>query len=507
MIAIVDFGSQFTHVIARRIRSFGVKTEVFPWNVKAEQLHTSDGVIFSGGPMSVYEKNAPAAEGAIYQLGKPMLGICYGMQLFAHQLGGRVDPGKIKEYGPSTVTRKGPSAFFQNCPMRFGVWMSHGDRVARLPRGFVATVSTDDVPIVAMEDRGRKLFAVQFHPEVTHTQHGRTMLENFVLNVCKAPRDWKLSAVVDETIAVIRQKVGRGHALCALSGGVDSSVAAALVHRAIGQRLTCVFIDHGMLRKDEASSVRKAFGQHLHANLRMVDTAALFLRNLRGVGDPEKKRKIIGETFIRVFEKEARKLQPRPQFLVQGTIYSDVIESQAASASSAKIKTHHNVAGLPEKFDFTLVEPLRFLFKDEVREVGIRLGLPDEIVWRQPFPGPGLAVRILGEVTKEKIRMTKEADAVVREEIDRSGLTKKLFMSFAVFPNVLSTGVKGDARSYEHVIAVRAIESTDVMTAHWAQLPHELLDRISTRIVNEVAGVNRVVYDVTNKPPATMEWE
>ncbi|MCL6559121.1 MAG: glutamine-hydrolyzing GMP synthase [Firmicutes bacterium] len=505
LIVILDFGGQYTQLIARRVRECRVYCEILPYFTTPEELVARQprGIILSGGPSSVYEENAPVLPVQVFDLGVPMLGICYGMQLMGHLLGGRVVAAPHREYGKTVLDVRADEGLFKGIDRKTQCWMSHGDRVEDVPPGFEVTARTEAAPVAAMEDRKRSLYAVQFHPEVVHTPQGRRILENFLYDICGCSGTWTMGSFLDEAVAEVRQAVGSGRALCALSGGVDSSVAAVLVHRAIGDRLTCVFVNHGLLRKGEPESVKKAFGQ-LGIPLVYVDAAARFLDKLHGITDPEAKRKIIGEEFIRVFEEEAHKLG-RVEFLVQGTLYPDVVESGTATA--ARIKSHHNVGGLPEDLRFKLVEPLRWLFKDEVRELGKELGLPEEIVWRQPFPGPGLAVRILGPVTEEKLRIVREADAIVTGEIKKAGLDRRIWQYFAVLPDIKSVGVMGDSRTYAYTIAVRAVDSRDGMTADWAQIPYPVLEAISSRIVSEVPGVNRVVYDITSKPPATIEWE
>ena len=510
LVVVIDFGSQYSRLIARRIRELNVYCEVLPATTPWPDIQRlrPKGFIFSGGPASVYEKDAPMAPAEVYEAGVPILGICYGMQLLAHQLGGDVENTTRREYGHSVLHRAATIAdpLLEDLPPTMPVWMSHGDHVTTPPAGFRTLAFTDNSPIAAMvNDSG--YYGIQFHPEVVHTPNGKQLLENFLLRVCKCEPTWTAANFVEATVAQIREQVGDGHAICALSGGVDSAVAAALVHRAIGDRLTCIFVNNGLLRKDEPERLRETFERNLHMNLIVSESTDRFLNRLEGITDPETKRKTIGEEFIWVFEEEAGKLG-EVDFLVQGTTYPDVIESLTAdNTASAVIKTHHNVGGLPEEMRLELVEPLRYLFKDEVRAVGSELGLPDEIVWRQPFPGPGLAIRILGEITREGLHTLREADAIVNEEIRNANLTRELWQSFAVLTASRTVGVQGDFRTYGNVIAIRAVTSEDAMTADWARLPYDLLARISSRIANEAPNVNRVVYDITSKPPGTIEWE
>jgi len=510
-IAVLDFGGQYTQLIARRIRELGVYSEILPCTQSRESLLAAGyrGIVLSGGPSSVYEEGAPLPPKSLFDAGVPILGICYGMQAMGYLLGGHVVPAERREYGAAEVLLQGMSPLFAGVtPEREGrlaVWMSHGDTVLRAPKGFAALGATSNCPVAAMADEARHLYAVQFHPEVVHTPQGKKILENFI-KICGARRTWSMASFIDTTVESIRRQVGHEQVLCALSGGVDSSVVAVLVHRAIGDQLTCVFVDNGLLRKGEAASVVHTFRDTFKINLRHVDASRRFLDVLRGVTDPEIKRKRIGAEFIAVFEDEARGLGDIP-WLAQGTLYPDVIESVSAKGPSATIKTHHNVGGLPTTMQFKLIEPLRELFKDEVRRLGELLGLPAEIVWRQPFPGPGLAIRVLGEVTPERLAVLREADAIVQEEVRAAGFEREVWQAFAVLLPIRTVGVMGDFRTYAHVVALRAVMSQDAMTADWARLPYDLLGRISNRIINEVKGVNRVVFDISSKPPSTIEWE
>jgi GMP synthase (glutamine-hydrolysing) len=507
-IIVLDFGSQYTQLIARRLRELSVYSEIWPPDTPADRLRSRNpvGIILSGGPKSVSDAGAPRCDPGLFDAGTPVLGICYGMQLMAHALGGRVAPAPQREFGHAVVTIADPAAaLFNDVPAEIKVWASHGDFVAAPPAGFTVAATSANAPVAAMADADRRLYALLFHPEVVHTQSGLEILRNFAYGVCGCTGDWTMASFVEEATQRIRQQVGDGKVACALSGGVDSTVAALLIHRAVGDRLTCIFVDNGVLRLDEAAQVCKRF-QRLQLPLVFVDASDVFLARLSGVTDPEQKRKIIGATFIDVFEEEAAKLGT-VDFLAQGTLYPDVIESVAIVGQSALIKSHHNVGGLPERMRMKLVEPLRELFKDEVRSVGRKLGLDEEFVVRQPFPGPGLAVRILGEVTRPRLELLRRADAIVAEEVRRDGWYGRLWQSFAVLLPVQSVGVMGDERTYEYTVAIRAVESRDGMTADWARLPHDLLARISSRIVNEVRGINRVVYDISSKPPSTIEWE
>jgi len=509
-IVVLDFGGQYTQLIARRIREQRVFSAILPCNAPLARIRKYEpaGIVLSGGPCSVYDPGAPSCDPAVLSLGVPVLGICYGLQWIAHTLGGRVQPAERREYGPADLELRNGSPLFAGFPKRLKIWMSHGDNVLELPRGFHLTGATGN-SLSAAEDSARRIFAVQFHPEVRHTERGDEILRNFVVGICGARPDWSGASFIAETVEAIRKQVGQERALCALSGGVDSAVAAALVHRAIGDRLTNVFVDNGVLRKDEFQETIALLEQRVGLKVIGVDAAERFLARLKGITDPEEKRKRIGAEFIAVFADQAQKLADLGsiRFLVQGTLYPDVIESVAVRGPSATIKSHHNVGGLPADLPFELVEPLRELFKDEVRSIGRELGLPEELLTKHPFPGPGLAVRILGEVEPEGLRTIRDADKIVVEEIRRAGLYEKTWQAFAVLLPVHSVGVMGDERTYGKAIAVRVVESEDAMTADWARLPAEVLERISTRIVNEVPGVNRVVYDISSKPPSTIEWE
>ena len=504
LVLILDFGSQYTQLIARRIREQGVYCEIHPCNRPYAELPRLKGLVLSGGPDSVLSDERPPCDAAWLDVDVPVLGICYGMQLMAHEGGGRVGRGERREYGPAKLDlAEGDNALMRGLPLHSRVWMSHGDHVERVPEGYRIVATTSTCPVAAMADESRRRYGIQFHPEVTHTEHGTALLRNFLFGACGLSADWSMGSFIDEQVASIRERVGDQLVLCALSGGVDSSVVAALLHRAIGDRLHCFFVDTGLSRKHERETIAAEFSE---LNLTVIDAEARFLEGLAGVEEPERKRKIIGEAFIRVFEEQARERDDIP-FLAQGTLYPDVIESVSFKGPSATIKSHHNVGGLPEDMRFELIEPLRELFKDEVRVLGLELGLSEERVFRQPFPGPGLAVRILGEVTKTRCDLLREADWIVDEEIRAAGLYRELWQSFAVLLPVKTVGVMGDERTYEAVAAIRAVTSTDGMTATWAHLPYEVLGRISSRIINEVPGINRVCYDISSKPPATIEWE
>ena len=507
-VVVLDYGGQYSQLIARRVRECGVFSELLPHHAGPSEVarRRPRGVILSGGPASVYADRAPPLDPELLELGIPVLGICYGMQLLARELGGRVEGAEVGEFGRSQLRVSEPGRLLAGTPPEQTCWMSHRDTVFAPPPGFAALASSSASPVAAFESAARGVYGIQFHPEVVHTPYGHQVLTNFLRGVCGCSCSWSPSSVIDEQIERIRTQVGDGRAICGLSGGVDSSVAALLVHRAIGARLTCVFVDHGLMRKDEGAQVIAAFRDHFHVPLVAVDAADRFLARLRGVSDPEEKRKRIGAEFIRVFEQEAARLHG-VEFLVQGTLYSDVIES-GGGTGAATIKSHHNVGGLPDDVELKLVEPLRALFKDEVRAVGAELGLPEQLVWRQPFPGPGLAIRVVGgEATRERLEILREADAILQDEIRKAGLYRELWQSFCVLPDIRTVGVQGDARTYGSVVVIRAVTSDDAMTADWARLPYDLLEQIASRMISEIRAVGRVVLDITSKPPGTIEWE
>ena len=508
-VLVVDFGAQYAQLIARRVRELQVYSEIVPHRITAAEVaaRRPAAIILSGGPKSVHVDGAPSLDPAMYDLGIPILGICYGVQLIAQQLGGEVGRGLRGEYGRAELTvTDATSQLLGGLPPEHPVWMSHFDAVVRAPEGFVATARTPDAPIAALEDPERRIWGVQFHPEVVHSPHGMEVLRRFLHDLARCSPDWTMGSIIDEQVAAVRSQVGTGRVICALSGGVDSAVAAALVHRAVGAQLVCIYVDTGLMRLDESAQVVETFRRNMGIELLHVDAGERYFERLAGITDPERKRKIIGELFIRIFEEHTGGLSDA-EYLVQGTLYPDVIESGGSDGTASVIKSHHNVGGLPEDMTLKLVEPLRTLFKDEVRRVGRELGLPDEIVLRQPFPGPGLGVRIIGEVTPERVAVLQRADAIVREEIARAGLERELWQAFAVLADIRSVGVMGDERTYENPIIIRAVTSDDAMTADWARLPYDLLETMSNRIINEVRGVNRVVYDITSKPPGTIEWE
>jgi len=511
-IIVLDFGAQYSQLIARRVRECGVYCEILPYNASLSEILAKDpkGIILSGGPASVYADGAPHVSKALFDQGLPVLGICYGMQLTSYLLDGAVKKAGKREFGLAKLKVKDRKGLLAGIPSSTNVWMSHGDSVTKVPSGFQVLASTDNCRFAAVGNDKRRLYGVQFHPEVVHTEQGKKVLENFARRICKAKATWSMESYAKQAVQRIKEQVGKGRVLCGVSGGVDSTVAAALIHRAVGDQLSCVFVNNGVLRLDEAEQVLTMFKKRLRIPLNYADAQDQFLDLLKGVTEPEKKRKIIGATFIRVFERSARELMKKRgefQFLAQGTLYPDVIESVSVKGPSAVIKSHHNVGGLPADMKFKLVEPLRELFKDEVRELGAKLGIPKEMLWRQPFPGPGLAVRVIGEVTREKLDILRKADAIVTEEIQKAGLYYSIWQSFAVLTPIKTVGVMGDERTYDHVCAIRAVHSSDGMTADWVKLPYEILGKISNRIINEVRGINRVAYDITSKPPGTIEWE
>ncbi|MEE9187657.1 MAG: glutamine-hydrolyzing GMP synthase [Bacteroidota bacterium] len=508
LILVLDYGSQYTQLIARRVRECGVYSEIHPFDIPLSTLRalSPKGIILSGGPSSVYQQGAPLSDPSVFEAGVPILGICYGLQLIAHQLGGEVDRSARREYGKAHLLVDDTSDLFSGFDGQTTVWMSHGDALTKLPPGFEPIAHTENSPICAIRNVSRKIYGVQFHPEVIHTSRGKDILQNFLFMICQCRGDWNPISIVEQSIQEIRQTVGQERVICALSGGVDSSVSASLLHKAIGDQLVCIHINNGLMRKGESESVVRTFRDHFQFNLRYVDSTETFLSRLAKVLDPEVKRRVIGNTFIEILEAEARNLGD-VQFLAQGTLYPDVIESTSYRGPAAKIKTHHNVGGLPERMHLKLIEPFRECFKDEVREVGPQLGLPEEFIRRHPFPGPGLAVRVLGEVTPEKLAILREADDIFIRELRTGGFYRKVWQAFAVLLPIRSVGVMGDQRSYEFTIALRAVTSVDGMTADWAHLPHDFVARVSNRIINEIRGVNRVVYDVSSKPPATIEWE
>ena len=507
-ILILDFGSQYTQLIARRLRQLKVYCEILPCSTSIEEIRskTLKGIILSGGPSSIYAKDAPKSNPEIFELGIPILGICYGMQLIGHENGGKVIKSKKREYGFSLLKTSKKSRLFKNVPEKIKVWMSHGDELKKMPDGFRKSASTSDVKIAALENEKGNIYAIQFHPEVHHTDYGLKILENFAHKICLYKEKWSPASFLDETIAGIKRDVKKNSVICGLSGGVDSSVAAVIASKAIGKKLHCIFVDTGLLRMGDKERMRAVFSKKYNFSLKIVDASKLFLSRLKGVSSPEKKRKIIGKAFIEVFEKESKKIK-NAGFLLQGTLYPDIIESVSVKGPSAVIKSHHNVGGLPKKMNLKLIEPLKFLFKDEVRDLGRSLKMPEEILMQHPFPGPGLAIRIIGDITAERINILKKADKIMRDEIKKFGWQDKIWQAFCVLLPVKSVGVMGDERSYENTLAVRCVESVDGMTADWSKLPYELMQKISSRIVSEVKGINRIVYDITSKPPSTIEWE
>ena len=508
-IAVLDFGSQYTQVIARRIRECSVYSKIYPFKTSAKELKKDNvvGIIFSGGPESVLSKGSPRPDKRIFDLGIPVLGICYGVQLIAHLLGGKVEKSTHREYGHGVLKIRRKGSLFKGLPNKLRVWNSHGDRLSKLPKGFSTVASTENSGFAGIADERRRIFGIQFHPEVDHTEGGLNILENYLGKICGCKGDWSMASLAEESIASIKETVGSVRVLLGLSGGVDSSVAAALIHKAIGRQLTCVFVDNGLLRLNERELVGDLYRRHFKMDVRVARAGGKFLKRLKGVSDPERKRKIIGNTFVEVFQESLKKIG-YAKFLAQGTLYPDVIESVSIDGNpAATIKSHHNVGGLPKKMKFKLLEPLRQLFKDEVRALGAELGLPKEVVWRQPFPGPGLGVRVMGSVTKSKLDILRKADAILHDEMMQSDLYYKVWQSFCVFLPIRTVGVMGDERTYENVVAVRIVESKDAMTADWVRVPYDILQRVSNRIINEVSGINRVVYDISSKPPGTIEWE
>jgi len=509
MILIIDFGSQFNQLIARRVRECHVYCQIESPRISINDIRSMkpEGIILSGGPSSIYEKNSPRINTGVFNLKIPVLGICYGMQFMVDVLGGVVKSARKREYGFAELVIKKQTGLFKNIESKTQTWMSHGDSIQKLPQGFTATATTGNTPIAAAQNYRKRLYGLQFHPEVEHTPKGKSMIRNFLFDVCGCRRSWTMKSFAKSSITEIRERIGNQKVILGLSGGVDSSVTALLIHKAVGKNLTCIFVDNGLLRKNESAQLKERLKQHLNINIKFVSAKSKFLNALAGVSDPEKKRKIIGRVFMEVFEAQAKKIK-RAEFLAQGTLYPDVIESVSAfGGPTSVIKSHHNVGGLPKKMKLKLVEPLKFLFKDEVRVLGKAIGLPDDLVWRQPFPGPGLAIRIIGEITRRRLAILREVDAVLLDEIRADGYYKKLWQSFAVLLPLKSVGIMGDSRTYEHIVAIRAVTSKDAMTADWAKLPHAFLGKISNRIINEVRGVNRVVYDISSKPPSTIEWE